>query len=248
MAIQWGIAGAGKISNDFVNALKVCPDGHHNVVAVAAASSLVRAQKFADEHNIPIACGSYELLAINPTIEIVYVSSLNPQHFENTKLFLEHGKAVLCEKPLCLNFSQAEELIMLAKKKNLFLMEGLWSRSFPVYKELVEHLKKGTIGKVLFVEAQMGRKLDVERLKLKQLGGGTVLDLGVYVLQLAVLVFGHKYISVQALGHLNEEGVDDSMSCIITYPEHGIAVLSTHTKAELPNSAFIVGTLGTIKV
>uniref|UniRef100_A0A1B6CSQ0 Trans-1,2-dihydrobenzene-1,2-diol dehydrogenase n=2 Tax=Clastoptera arizonana TaxID=38151 RepID=A0A1B6CSQ0_9HEMI len=250
MATIWGIAGAGKISHDFVTALKALPKGEHVVIAVASASGKNKAEEFAKKHNITNAYGTYEELATNDKIDVIYVGSLNPQHFPNSKLFLDNGKAVLCEKPLCMNYKEADILIKLAKKNNLFLMEALWTRYFPVYEELKQHLAAGTIGDVLQVDTSFGVKIStVDRLRLKELGGGTVLDLGVYALQLLVLIFGNnKPIALKALGHTNEDGVDESMSCILTYSGGRTAVISTHSKVELPNKSYIVGTKGTIEI
>lgn len=150
MPLKWGIAAAGKISNDFVVALKGLPKESHEVIAVAA-SNFDRAQKFADIHNIPTAYGGYENLGNNQNIDVVYVGTLNPQHYEVVKMMLEYGKHVLCEKPFVMNEKQAKKLIEIAREKRLFLMEAVWSRFFPVYEELKKNLDSGKIGEVSFI-------------------------------------------------------------------------------------------------
>lgn len=145
MTMKWGIAAAGMISNDFVTALKVLPS--HEVVAVAARG-LERAQAFAKEHDIPNAYQGYDKLGQDPNVEVVYVSVLNPQHYEVVKMMLEYGKHVLCEKPLAMNERQAKKMIELAKQKKVFLMEAVWSRCFPVYKELKKVIDNGDVGEV----------------------------------------------------------------------------------------------------
>ncbi|KAG8253982.1 trans-1,2-dihydrobenzene-1,2-diol dehydrogenase-like [Homalodisca vitripennis] len=247
MATRWGIISAGKISSDFVAAIKILPEKEHTVLGVAARSKL-SAEEFAKKYNIPLSYGSYEELLCNPEIEVVYIGVLHPIHYEVAKLSLEHGKSVLCEKPLCMNAKETQQLIELAKKKKLFLMEAVWSRCFPVYEELRKALLSKTIGDVLYVNTQFGAKIEVDRIWKKELGGGTVLDLGIYTLQMATLVLGNSPIKVVAAGHLNDEGVDEAMSCVLSYPGGATAVLSTHSKVLLPNTAYIVGTKGSFTI
>lgn len=147
MVLKWGIAAAGKISNDFVVALKVLPSASHQVVAVAARS-LASAEKFAKTHEIPHFYEGYLNLAQDESVNIVYVSVLNPQHYEVSKLMLEKGKHVLCEKPFTINEKQTRKLIEIARAKKLFIMEAIWSRCFPVYKELRRIVEAGDIGEV----------------------------------------------------------------------------------------------------
>lgn len=147
MALKWGIATAGLISHDFVVALEGLPKGSHEVIAVAA-SNLQKAQKFAKDHGIPKAYEGYEKLGKDKTVEVVYVGIINPEHYEMVLMYLEAGKHVLCEKPFAMNEKQAKKMIELARKKKLFLMEAVWSRCFPVYKELRKCIDRGDIGEV----------------------------------------------------------------------------------------------------
>ncbi|KDR09314.1 trans-1,2-dihydrobenzene-1,2-diol dehydrogenase-like [Zootermopsis nevadensis] len=249
MATRWGIASAGKISHDFVTALNTLPSEEHRVIAVAA-QQLDRAKTFATEHNIPNAYGSYEELAKDPDVEVVYIGAINTLHLDIGKLMLDNGKHVLCEKPLTVNLKQTTELINYAKEKKLFLMEAIWSRCFPAYEAVKKELEAGTMGEVLQVIANFGVVVaDVDRVKLKELGGGTILDLGVYVLQLAQFVFGPSPPErVVAQGELNENGVDTSTSITLKYKGGRTATLCTHARVKLPNEAFIVGTKGIVKI
>ncbi|XP_076243309.1 trans-1,2-dihydrobenzene-1,2-diol dehydrogenase isoform X2 [Calliopsis andreniformis] len=249
MATKWGIAGAGKISHDFVTALGTLPKSEHVVVAVAARD-LSRAHKFADLHEIKKAYDSYAKLAEDEDVDVVYIGTLNPQHLEVAKLMLNHGKHVLCEKPLTMNTKQTTELINLAKDKKLFLMEAIWSRCFPIYETIKKEIESGNIGDVYQVIAPFGFKLaDVERLNSKSLGGGTVLDLGVYALQFAIWVFGSEAPhTITASGCLNANGVDQSVSVSLQYKGNRTATIITHALVELPNDAFVIGTKGIIKV
>nr|XP_053612107.1 trans-1,2-dihydrobenzene-1,2-diol dehydrogenase-like isoform X2 [Plodia interpunctella] len=190
MTVRWGIVCAGKICHDFVNAVNSYPNKGDQVIAAIAARNKERATEFAKLHKIPKVYDSYEALAASADIDIAYIGALNPDHYALSKLFLEHGKHVLCEKPLCLNFKQAQSIIKLAEKKKLFFMEGVWSRFAPSYVALEKDIKDGKLGEVKFVEVNLGVPMaNVDRISKKELGGSVVLDIGVYVLQLSQFVF-----------------------------------------------------------
>lgn len=164
MALRWGIVSAGLISSDFVSALDTLPSDEHSVVAIAARD-IDRAGDFAKKFNIPKAYGTYLELARCPDVEVVYVGAVNPQHFELSRLMLENGKHVLVEKPLCMNRKQAKELILIAERKRLFLMEAIWSRCFPSYKYLEQQIKHGKLGDIKSIDVEFGIELShVERL------------------------------------------------------------------------------------
>lgn len=164
MALKWGIAAAGKISHDFVNAIGTLSDGDHEVVAVAARDQ-TRAQEFSTLHGIGSAYGSYDELAADATVEAVYVGALNPQHYAVALLMLENGKHVLCEKPLCMNEKEARKLIMYAERKKLFLMEAIWSRLFPSYQYLRKQIDHGNLGDIQRVDVEFGFAInEVDRL------------------------------------------------------------------------------------
>lgn len=248
MATKWGIASAGKISSDFVTALRLLPSEEHVIVAVAARDK-DRAKAFAEKHNIPVFYGSYEELAADKDVEVIYIGMLNPQHISVGQLCLEHGKHILCEKPLGMNLKEVSTLIKSAQEKKLFLMEAVWTRCFPLYDELRQILKEGVIGEPIYLSIQFGsRNAYQERFCKRDLGGSSVLDLGVYTLQLALLLFGGKPTAIKAAGHLNSEGIDESMSCVLTYPGGKTACLSTHGIIDLPNTALIIGTKGKIEI
>lgn len=247
--LNWGIAGSGKICNDFVVALSSLPKNDHNVVAVAARSQ-DSADSFAKTHSIPKSYQGYNSLAKDPNVQIVYVGVLNPQHFDVSKMMLENGKHVLCEKPLTMNEKQTRQLIDLAKNKKLFLMEAVWSRCFPAYEELRTIVEKNEIGEIQQVNVNFGFNLtNVERLQTKEMGGGSILDLGVYVLQFQQFIFrGLKPIKVVASGNLNKYGTDANAAAIITYPGEKMAVVSCNATAELDNTARISGTKGSVTI
>ncbi|KAK5649085.1 hypothetical protein RI129_003977 [Pyrocoelia pectoralis] len=249
MVLTWGIVGAGLISTNFVKAISTLSNGEHQVYAVAS-QNLERAQKLANDLHITKAYGTYHELANDKKIDVVYIGNLNTQHLETSKLMLASGKHVLCEKPMTLNEAQTRELINFAKERKLFLMEAMWSRCFPVYDKLRNLIDSDAIGEVMHVTVQFGVVFDtLERIASKALGGGTILDLGVYTLQFVQFAYkGLSPINIVAKGTLNENGVDVSSSAIISYKNGKIGIVSTHSKINLTNEARIVGTKGIIKV
>lgn len=249
MSLRWGILSAGRISNDFVAALDSLPGSDHQVIAVAARK-LSDAQSFAATFNIPKACEGYDGLANDKTINVVYIGTINTKHLEAAKAMLDAGKHVLCEKPLTMNERESRELIEYAKSKKLFLMEAVWSRCFPVYKELKRILDAGEIGDVLHAQVSFGFPLEhVDRVSVKELGGGTILDLGIYTLQFLQFVFRDLHpIKMIASGHLNKHQVDENSNAVFLYNGNKTGVLSTSARVEMPNVGIVIGTKGTIQV
>ncbi|KAJ0056325.1 hypothetical protein NL108_004612 [Boleophthalmus pectinirostris] len=181
-------------------------------IAVVASRSLRRAQEFAKKHGIPKAYGSYEELANDPDIDIVYIGVLHTQHWKVGLLFLKAGKNVLCEKPFAMNSRQVQDLVVEAKRSNVFLMEAIWSRCFPVHAEVRRLLAEKVVGEVKLVKAYFGSpQLHIPRSVEKELGGGALLDIGVYCLQFVLMVFrGEKPLSIQASGVLLDSGLKES--------------------------------------
>uniref|UniRef100_A0A8B9RBY9 Trans-1,2-dihydrobenzene-1,2-diol dehydrogenase n=1 Tax=Astyanax mexicanus TaxID=7994 RepID=A0A8B9RBY9_ASTMX len=249
MAVRWGICSAGKISHDFTVALKTLPEEDHQVVAVAARN-LQRAQEFAQKHNIPTVYGSYEELARDPNIDVVYVGTIHPQHLLVGVLFMNSKKNILCEKPLAMNIREVQELVATAKKNNVFLMEAVWTRFFPASLEISRLLSQDAIGEVKVVKADFGVPLlNTPRSVEKELGGGALLDIGIYCLQFVLMVYdGEKPESIQATGVCLNTGVDESMVITMKFSRGRLAVCSCTVSAELPNDAIISGTKGTIKI
>jgi len=247
MATKWGIASCGFIAHDFTNAIGTHPKGEHQVVACAARSG-DSAQEFASKHGIPRAYGDYAKLATDPEVQVIYVASINPAHLPMVRMYLEAGKAVLCEKPLAMNMKETKELVELSRSKGVFLMEAIWSRCLPAYQALKEQLASGSIGEVKQVVATFGEKIPVPRMHKKEMGGGSILDLGIYTIQLAQLVFGGEEPLVVGAGHQGEDGCDESTSTSLLYTGGRTATLITHSRVQLPNTAVIVGTKGTITV
>ncbi|XP_073706975.1 trans-1,2-dihydrobenzene-1,2-diol dehydrogenase [Garra rufa] len=249
MQIRWGICSAGKISHDFTVALRTLPAENHQVVAVAARD-LKHALEFAQKHSIPRAYGSYEELAKDPEIDVVYVGTIHPHHLAVGNLFMNAKKNILCEKPLAMNLKEVQQLIATAKKNDVFLMEAVWTRFFPVSVEINRLLSRGEVGEVKVVRADFGVPLThVVRSVQKELGGGALLDIGIYCVQFVLMVFnGEKPESIQATGVCLDTGVDEAMIVTLKFSGHRLAVCTCTITAQLPNEALIAGTKGTIKV
>jgi dihydrodiol dehydrogenase / D-xylose 1-dehydrogenase (NADP) len=247
--IRWGILGPGKIAHSFAKGLKSLPGAE---LAAVASRSAGRAAAFAKEFGIPKAYGSYQELADDPEIDIVYVATPHPAHAEFTLMCLEAGKAVICEKPLAVNEEQARTMAALAQKKDLFLTEAMWTRYLPCTRRIMELIGSGAIGDVRMVKADFGFRCPWEpenRLLDPNLGGGALLDVGVYTVSYASMVFGglmpQKVASAAAIG---ETGVDETFSAVLEYGDGRLAALSGAVRVDLTNDAWILGTTGRIHV
>ncbi|XP_068429499.1 trans-1,2-dihydrobenzene-1,2-diol dehydrogenase [Clinocottus analis] len=249
MATKWGICSAGKISHDFTVALKTLPAGEHQVVAVAARQ-LEHAEEFAKKHNISRAYGSYEELARDPDIDVVYIGVINPYHLSTCQLFMNAKKNVLCEKPLAMNSKEVKEILTSAKRNEVFFMEAVWTRFFPASVEIKRLLAQGEVGEVKMVRSEFGAPLkDVPRSVQKELGGGAMLDIGVYCLQFICMVYnGEKPECIQATGVLHETGVDETVVVTLKFSRNRLAVFTCSSGIQLPNDAIIVGTKGSITI
>lgn len=247
MQFRWGIAGTGRIASDFVDGLRQLPDTE--VVAVCSRSSIT-AQKFATQRNIPTAHSSYEALAADPNVDIVYVATPNSRHRSDTEMFLRAGKHVLCEKPFALNAAEANSMIATARNERCFVMEAIWSRFLPAYVSLGEVLAAQPLGRIIKVSADFGFVAPTQRehrLNDPALGGGALLDLGIYCLHFARFVLG-DHDSVVARGELNDQGVDVDATYTLSYKSGATATLRSTTNHATPCTATIIGELGVIEV
>jgi len=244
--VRWGILGTGRIAKAFANALKDTPGA---VLAGVGSRTQDSAQTFAAEFG-GTAYGSYEALAQASDIDLVYVGTPHPMHFENVRMMLEAGKGVLCEKAFTVNRAEAEQLVALARARNLFLMEAMWSRYLPGLAEVRRVVDSGEIGKVAQVIADLGFASPAgpeHRLFNPELGGGALLDIGIYPLSIAVALLGPVE-SVVAQADIGATGVDEQTSFVLKHRGGGLSSCSCSLRAHLPSELTIAGDLGRVRM
>jgi predicted dehydrogenase len=245
-SVRWGILSAGRMADRFAADLKKAAGTE--IVSVAARS-IQQAKAFAAKHHIPRAYDSYEALAKDPGIDVIYVGTTHNFHKAHTLLCLENGKHVLCEKPLAVNAAEARQMIDCARAKRLFLMEAMWSRFNPAYGHAMQWVHDGLIGEVRMLKADFGFRGPWEperRLLNPELAGGSLLDVGIYPIALASHLFGSQPSEIQALAHLGATGVDEQAGIILKYSQGRLALLSSAIQTRTPQNAFIMGTDGMI--
>lgn len=241
--IRWGVIGTGGIARAFARDLKLAP-GHH-VVAVGSRS-IEKAEEFATQFDC-LGLGSYEAL-VDADVDAVYVATPHPMHAPNTILALEHGKPVLCEKPFAVNSRESATMIATARRKNVLLMEAMWSRFLPHYRKIRELVNSGELGEVISISADHGQNLplpDFYRLHAPELAGGALLDLGIYPISFAYFILG-KPQSMTAKAEFTRTGVDSQTSMILRYDSGAHANLTTTLLVKSPCTATVVGTKGTL--
>lgn len=252
--IRWGIMGTGRISHDFVTAVR---NNVSDCSIVAVGSRRAQnAEDFATLHDIDRSYGSYDELVQDSQVDIVYVGTPPSSHYGNVMLALKHGKHVFCEKTFALNEAQAKEMFELARKDKLFLMEANWMVCFPIIQHLVQLLQDGEIGRVNMVQASLGFRADranAPALFDAELGGGSLMACGVYGVMLSSLIFGCDPSHVTAVGSVPRSiGVDEQCSAVLAFDQTTttrIAVLSSSIVSEnQPCDAVIIGDRGTIRV
>lgn len=245
--IRWAILGLGNIAHKFAQDLKHVP--YAELVAVGSRTR-EKADDFAKQYGVPHAFPDYKSLVHFPNVDIVYIATPHTFHMENTLDCLQAGKAVLCEKPFALNHHQAKKMIELAQAKNLFLMDAIWTQFFPFMQQIREILDKGSLGKIRMLEADFGfyKAFDPQsRLYDLALGGGALLDIGIYPIFLTLALFG-KPSSIQASSILNEDGIDISTSVIMSYPDGKLSNTFSTVVSETRCEAKIYGEHGSILV
>ena len=245
---RWGIMGTGRIAHKFADALAVLPDAE--LVAVGSRTAAA-AEKFGAEFKAPRRYGSYAELARDRNVDAIYISTPHPLHRENTLLCLQAGRAVLCEKPFAINAVDAEAMVACAQAKRVFLMEAMWSHFFPAMAKVRELLAAGAIGEVRLVRADFCFRAGLDpasRLFDPALGGGAILDVGVYTVALAHMIYGREPEHVAALAHLGETGVDEQTAMLLGYERGALAVLTCAVRTNATHAAAIYGTDGWIEL
>ncbi len=246
--IRWGILGTGGIARKFAEALSLLPDAQ---LAAVGSRTRAAADAFGDEWKIPRRYGSYKELALDPETDVVYVATIHPLHYENCIDCLTAGKAVLNEKPFTINAAQAKEVIELARRKKIFLMEAMWTRYFPVFGKLRELLAEKAVGEILLVQADFAfqPKYDPKgRLYNPELGGGALMDIGIYPVSLASMIFGEPPARILSSVKLGSTGVDEQAAVVFEYGGGRQASLTFSFRYESPQEVNIIGTEGRIRI
>ena len=244
---RWGILGPGRIAHKFAQDLLTVPDAQLYAVA---STNLQRAEEFAKEYNAPHALGSYEELLSLPDLDVVYVATPHVKHHENVMFLLNGNVPVLGEKPFAMNGEQVRGMVKTARTKGIFLMEALWSRFMPGIEKALELVQSGAIGKVVSVKADFGFKAQFSpenRLFNKELGGGALLDIGIYPLFLSYLILG-KPTTIKASAIFGSTGVDEQCGVVLTYADGQIALLDSTLQAKTDCIGLIQGETGQIRI
>ncbi len=245
--IRWGILATGGIATTFVEDLRRLPDAE--VLAVGSRTPEA-AERFARRHGIPRAYGSWAELAADDDLDVIYVATPHSAHHAAASACLEAGRAVLCEKPFTLDLATTQDLLETAGRRGVFLMEAMWTRCNPAVRRATALIADGAIGEVTSVQADFGVTAPADpahRMRAKMLGGGALLDLGVYPITVALLTLGAPD-HVRAWASLGAEGVDENTGIIFGYDSGALAVLTCGFTGETPMGAVITGTGGRIEL
>jgi predicted dehydrogenase len=245
--VRWGVLATGGIATRFATEVQQLAGAE--VVAVASRSA-ASAKEFAGRLGIPRAYGDWAGLFADDEVDVVYVATPHSAHRAAAGMALAAGKPVLCEKAFTINTREAEELVSLARERGLFLMEAMWMYCNPVIRRLVALVQDGAIGDIRTIQADFGLQgpfAPEHRLRNPDLGGGAILDLGVYPVSFAQLLLGEPD-RVQADALLSPEGVDLNTGMLLGWDSGATALLSCSVTAGTPTVATVTGTAGRIEV
>lgn len=245
---KWGIIGPGTIARIFAQDLSYVRTPQH--ITAVLGHHAQSTYEFAREYDIPDYYTNIKDFIKNKNIDAVYIASPHPQHFEQALACLENRIPVLCEKPMTINADQCQKLIDTSKKNNTFLMEGMWIRFLPSIRQAIRMIDEGMIGRITSIRAAMSFKAPHDRDSRyfnPEQGGGSLLDLGIYPVFLAMLLLG-KPRSIRAIGKISDEGVDEACSMLLNYKNGSHATLESSLVSTLDYPAEIVGEQGVIKI
>jgi predicted dehydrogenase len=245
--INWGVAGTGGITNRFVMGLR---DAEGAGLYAASSRDKAKAEAFAARYGFEKAYGGYQAMLEDPAVDAVYIGTPHTAHKEMAEAAFRAKKAVLCEKPVSINAAELSEMIALARANKVFFMEAMWTRFTPPLAKVREWLAAGIIGEVKMARADFCFSAPLNpqgRLYNRELGGGALLDAGVYPVSLASLVFGGKKPeAVSSLMYLGETGIDEEVSALLSYGGPRMAVISAAVSTASVNDGWIFGTQGHI--
>lgn len=245
---RWGILGTGAIAKKFVTGLGAVAGAECLAVGSRTAAG---ARSFGAENAVERCYGSYEELARDGDVDIVYVATPHSRHAADTILCLESGRHVLCEKPFAINHAQARTMVDCARAHDRFLMEALWTHFNPVAVHLRELLAEGAIGEPRLLAVDFGFRAEHDpeaRLFNPELGGGALLDVGVYCVWLAHVVFGGPAPDVTGCAEIGTTGVDEQCAWVFRYANGALAHMSAAVRTDTPHEAVISGTRGRIRI
>ena len=245
--VRWGVLGTGGIAETFASDLRLTDSG---VVAAVGSRTQQSADRFADTFGVERRHGSYESLVADPGIDVVYVATPHPMHRDNAILALRAGKPVLVEKPFAMNAVEAAEIVSVARERQLFAMEAMWTRFVPHIAVVRQWLEQGALGEIVTVLADHGQWFAEDpdfRLFAPALGGGALLDLGIYPVSFASMVLGTPN-RILAMSDPAFTGVDAQTSMMFGYAGGAQAVLTCTLRAKSPTRAVIIGTEARIEI
>ena len=245
--IRWGIIGTGWIADKMAEALTVV---EHADIAAVGSRTQKSADEFARRHRIGTAYGSYEGLAADPGIDVVYIATPHPFHCANTLMCLRNGKAVLCEKPFAMNEKEVLRMISTARDHGVFLMEAFWTRFLPSIERVLELTGSGVIGEVRHIKSDFGVFSEFDpnhRAFNKNLGGGSLLDIGIYPVFLTLLLWGEPD-QISCVPHICPTGVDESLALTFRYDDGRIATLFSSFRVNSTVETHICGTAGRLQL
>jgi predicted dehydrogenase len=247
VTIRWGILGPGSIARKFATGLAALPDA--KLVAVGSRSQ-TSADTFADQFGAERRYASYDALVSDADVDAIYVATPHSFHREHTELCLRAGKPVLCEKPFAINAAEAAAMVATARETGVFLMEAMWTRFLPLIVRMRELVDSGAIGELRMLWSDFGFRTGVNpksRLFDPALGGGGLLDVGIYPVSMAAWLLGQPD-RIASLADLGETGVDEQAGIVLGFPGARMALLATAVRTTTPMETTIMGTAGTIRI
>lgn len=244
---RWAILGCGKIAKKFASDLKLLPNA---ILYATSSRSLEKAQEFATEFGFEKAYGSYEEMVLDNHVDIVYIATPHSHHLQHTLLCTNHKKAVLCEKAFAINSKEVEQMIASAKQNNTFLMEAFWTRFNPTFLKVLDIIASKELGELKTVKCDFMFHAPFNsehRLFNMNLGGGSLLDIGIYPVFTALMTLGiPEKISTKA--HLSETGSDDYIHMQFEYPENKNAILTSGFTCDAFNDSEFYFEKGSVRI
>jgi len=244
-SLKWGILGLGKIAHKMAQDLALSDSSKLQAVASRSAT---KAKYFASTYQVSIALDSYQALCEQPDLDIIYIATPHAFHYEHSMMALKAGKSVLCEKPMGMSAQEVQSLSNYAQEQGLFLMEGLWTRFMPATQKVLDLIQSGSIGEIESLEADFSFKANYDpqgRLFNPNLGGGALLDIGIYPLYLSLLLLG-KADELKLKAQIGETGVDEACDMELAYTNGSKAYLSSSFLEDGSVEATIRGSKGKI--